>query len=285
MSTVIDSHQHFWTLERNDYEWLTPNLAPLYRDFGPADLEPLLVDAGIGATVLVQAAATVEETRYLLDLADQHGFVAAVVGWVDMEGGAASARLLRELSRHPKFVGVRPMIQDVDDPAWMLGSALQGTFEVMIENDLRFDALVRPIHLPYLIELLQCYPDLRTVVDHGAKPAIADERWQPWSSDIAVVADETSAFCKLSGLATEASAAQPLQDLTPYMEHLLECFGAERLMWGSDWPVVNLNSGYSQWHSAFQQWAGRLDRRSRRLIAGETAATFYGLDVSGANNA
>ena len=275
----IDSHQHFWMLERGDYHWLRPSQTALYRDFLPEHLEPLLAQAGIQRTILVQAAPTVAETRFLLRLAERHDFVAGVVGWMDMEGGAAGLVEFETLLENSWLAGIRPMIQDIADPDWMLKPALQPAFEAVIAAGLGFDALVTVAHLPRLLRLLERHPELRTVIDHGAKPDIAAGEWQPWADWIARIAAETSACCKLSGLITEVGTAQTFDDLTPYMDHLLECFGSERLMWGSDWPVLNLRHGYGEWAAATQRWLDPLSGAQREAIEGGTAACFYRLHV------
>ena len=172
MTARIDSHQHFWRLERGDYGWLSPALEPIYRDYLPADLEPQLARAGIGSTILVQAAPTVAETRYLLELAQQHAFIAGVVGWVDFEKPDAP-EVIEALALDTKLVGLRPMIQDIPDPLWMLNPELGAAFDAMIDHDLVFDALVLPKHLDPLRELASQYPELRMVVDHGCQAAAA----------------------------------------------------------------------------------------------------------------
>ena len=277
MTGRIDSHQHFWTINRKDYGWLTPELTALYRDYLPPDLEPVLLQAGIRQTILVQAAPTLDETRYLLELAERHDFIAGVVGWVDMEGGQASIDILEALRANPFFLGVRPMIQDIADPAWMLRPSQQIVIEAVAASDLSFDALVRPVHLPHLLQLLHRHPDLRAVIDHGAKPDIAAGQWDPWAMWIDRIAAESSAYCKLSGLITEAGGHQSFPDLVPYMDHLLERFGAARLMWGSDWPVLNLRSDYAGWVAASRNWLAPLADADREAIECHNAARFYGL--------
>lgn len=278
MTVRIDAHQHFWKLDRGNYDWLTPDLAPLYRDFVPADLMPMLAERSIQQTVLVQAAATVEETKYLLGLAEQFDFIAGVVGWLDMEDSAAFTVALQDLANHPKLVGIRPMIQDIEDPAWITRPDLSAATELLISNGLCFDALVRPVHLPYLLDFLRRHPTLQTVIDHGAKPIIAEGEWEPWAASIAEIASETSSYCKVSGLITEAGSTQSYEDLVPYLDHLLDVFGPERLMWGSDWPVLELAGDYSGWHEAFTTWAAKLTADERGLIEGANAARFYGLE-------
>ena len=273
----IDSHQHFWRLARKDYGWLTPELTTLYRDFLPEHLAPLLRAANIDATVLVQAAPTVEETAYLLSLAGEEDFIAGVVGWVDMTRGHEAVATLGRLAQNPKFRGIRPMIQEIEDPEWMLDKRLAPVFEALIEGDLCFDALVKPEHLPCLLELLRRYPALKAVIDHGAKPRIAASEWEPWAEDLAHIASGASVCCKLSGLITEAAPEQSDADLRPYFDHLLDLFGPGRLLWGSDWPVLNLAGDYAAWHETCSQWTAELSAAERRGIFGENAIRFYGL--------
>ena len=272
----IDAHQHFWHLARGDYGWLSADLEPLYRDYGPADLAPLLAERGIGRTVLVQAAPTDAETDYLLDLAARHAMVGAVVGWVDMADAAAPDRL-DALSRHPRFRGVRPMIQDIADDAWMLGAELTPAFEALTALGLRFDALVQPRHLGNLARLLDRHPDLPVVIDHGAKPDIAGGELASWRAGMRALAAHPQVCCKLSGLVTEAAAGWQVDDLRPYAETLLELFGPHRLMWGSDWPVVNLAGGYPAWWDATETLLAGCAADAQEAMLGATASRFYDL--------
>jgi L-fuconolactonase len=276
----IDAHQHFWCLARGDYGWLTPALAPIYRDFGIEDLKPHLAAAGISGTVLVQAAPSETETEFLLGLAGESGgLVKAVVGWIDFEAHDAARRLER-LARDPRLRGVRPMMQDIADTDWMLNPGLDPAFRAVVDLGLRFDALVQPRHLTNLRRLLDRYPALELVVDHAAKPRIAANEREPWAADIRAIARETDAWCKLSGLVTEASATWRVADLQPYADHLLDCFGGERLIWGSDWPVVELAGGYERWWAATEALLRPLDRASRERVLGENAARFYGIGAA-----
>jgi len=276
----IDAHQHFWRLARGDYGWLTPKLAPIYRDFGIDDLRPHLAAADITGTVLVQAAPTEAETEFLLELAaGSGGLVKGVVGWVDFEAPEAADRLER-LARNPLLRGVRPMMQDIADTDWMLSPALEPAFRAVVDLGLRFDALVQPRHLTNLRRLLDRYPGLRLVVDHGAKPRIAAAVREPWAADMRALARETSAWCKLSGLVTEASATWTVSDLRPYAEHLLDCFGAARLLWGSDWPVVELAGNYDGWWVVTDELVRHLDAANRERVLGGNAVEFYGIAES-----
>jgi L-fuconolactonase len=273
----IDSHQHFWLLSRGDYGWLTSDLAAIHRDHAPADLEPLIKTAHIDRTVLVQAAPTVAETDFLLRLAESTPFVAGVVGWVDFEADDAAHRIAA-LAARENLVGLRPMIQDIVDDRWMLSAAIRPAVEAMADEGLTFDALIRPRHIPILGEFAALYPALDIVIDHAAKPDIAAGGLGDWARDIRKLAAETRLVCKLSGLVTEAAPGWSAQTLRPYVDVLVDAFGADRLMWGSDWPVLNLNGDYAAWMATAEQLLAGLSDTEREAIFGGTASVFYGLD-------
>lgn len=276
MTIRIDAHQHFWNPTRGDYGWLTPELTTLYRSFGPQDLVPLLEAAGIQGTVLVQAAPSVEETEYMLGIADACREVLGVVGWVDFEDPADLHHLDR-LARHPLLKGVRPMIQDIPDDAWMLRPDLDWAFRALIAHDLAFDALTFPRHLKHLRTLLHRYPEMRVVIDHASKPDIARGDFDDWADDMRVLADETSAFVKLSGLVTEAGEGWQVEDLRPYVDLLLEAFGPARIIFGSDWPVATLASSYQRWVDAAETLTETCSPGERLAIFGGNAVEFYRL--------
>ncbi|MBM3599751.1 MAG: amidohydrolase [Alphaproteobacteria bacterium] len=277
----IDAHQHFWRLARGDYGWLTPALKPIYRDFGPAELRPLMGASGVDRTILVQAAPTEAETLFMLEVARASGFVVGVVGWVDMEAPDAPARIAA-LAADPLLRGIRPMIHDIVDPDWMLRRELEPALRTIAERGLVFDLLVRPVHLRNALTLLERHPELSGVIDHGAKPDIrgwspGDADFRRWQADMSVLARQTSADCKLSGLATEAAADWRTDHLRPYVDVLLETFGAQRLIWGSDWPVVDLAGGYGKWHAAAEACIAGLPATDRAAIFGLNAARRYGV--------
>jgi L-fuconolactonase len=275
----IDAHQHFWDPSRGDYGWLTPELQTLYRVFGPEDLKPLREAAQVARTVVVQAAPTVDETRYLLDLARNDVSIVGIVGWVPLDV-PESVELIDELAREPKFKGVRPMLQDLPDDRWIENPGLAPAIDALIKNDLAFDALIFSRQVPSLKEFATRFPELRIVIDHGAKPQIKDGQaaWQSWADAIAELAAlPQQLMCKLSGLATEAAPDWSVATLTPYVDHLLDHFGPERLMWGSDWPVLNLNGSYADWFDAARQLTTRLDSSAQQAIFGDTARAFYRL--------
>lgn len=272
----LDAHQHFWSIARGDYGWLTPELGPIYRDFSPEDLAPLLKSAGIEGTILVQAAPTVAETEFMLSLADQNEFIKGVVGWVNFEATDAPGQI-SELAQHPALVGLRPMIQDIADPNWMLREELKPAFQTLQDQDLTFDALTLPQHLGPLRKLLDTHPDMRVVIDHGSKPLIRDGVMAGWAEDMAALARDTSAFCKLSGLVTEARTDWQTDDLRPYVDHLLATFGPSRLIWGSDWPVCTLASSYQRWIDTTNELLSALSQADRDAILGANAARAYHL--------
>jgi L-fuconolactonase len=272
-----DAHQHFWRPSRGDYGWLTPEAHPaICRKFLPQDLAPLLQDAGVEATVLVQAAPTAAETAYLLGLAGQTSFVAGVVGWADLEAENA-AQQIAALAQQSKLVGLRPMLQDLDDDSWILRPSVAPALDAIEAAGLRLDALVTGRHLPHLARCLAERPDLKVVIDHGAKPDIAGDARDDWASQMRTIAADTGAYCKLSGLVTEAGGKWTEETLRPYVEVLLAAFGPARLMWGSDWPVVNEAGGYAAWHSAAAALTEGCSQGDRDLIFGGAAQAFYGI--------
>ena len=278
---IIDSHQHFWKLDRGDYEWLTPELDSLYRDFDADDLKPILAGAGVNGTVTVQAAATEAESRFLLGLAEQHDFIYGVVGWLDMAASGfeeACETLVADGAGY--FKGIRPMIQDIDDPDWILSPSLDAAFEFLSDAKLTFDALILPIHIDNLLERLSQHPDLRIVVDHAAKPQIRDGAHDEWRSSIAALARETNAYCKLSGLLTEAAPASGAGDLEPYTDVIFEEFGEDRVMWGSDWPVLNLASTYPEWLDMARKLCASAAPNAVEKVFGGNATKFYNLDLA-----
>ncbi len=246
---MLDAHFHIWQLARGDYGWLTTAQGSIYRDVSLDDWRQARACSGVTAGILVQAAPTEAETRFLLDQARAAPDVAGVVGWVDMRAGDAADRI-RSLARDPKLRGLRPMLQDLPDPDWILHNDLQPAFEAMLACGLTFDALVKPLHLSRVLVLAARYPALRIVVDHGAKPDIAGRQWGGWATGIAELARMPQVFCKLSGLWNEAAPGSDAKGLGQYIRHLVACFGPDRIMWGSDWPVLELAGSYCAWHAA-----------------------------------
>lgn len=276
MDMIIDAHQHYWKISRNDYDWLTPELSAIYRDFLPDDLRPVLEKNGVAKTIVVQAAPTVEETQFLLGLAQSQDNIAGVVGWVDMEANN-SASLIAALGSNTYLKAIRPMIQDITDDSWMLRPQLASAFQALIDNNLCFDALVLPRHLEALLTLLLRYPSLPVVIDHAAKPDIAGQEFDVWAEKIQQIAEKTSAYCKISGLLTEAGDNISRDCIAPYVEHLFKCFGSKRLIWGSDWPVLNMAADYDYWINQVHDFIRPLSKEQQAAIMGGNAVAFYQL--------
>jgi L-fuconolactonase len=273
----VDAHHHFWRPARGDYGWLTQDGLPtLWRDFLPEDLAPLLAAGRIDRTVLVQAAETEAETQFLLSVAEVTPFVGGVVGWTDFAAPDAPAAIAR-LAGNPRLVGLRPMLQDLPDANWILRDDVQPALRAVSANGLRFDALIKPPQLPAIRHLLDRYPELRVVIDHGAKPPIAAGGIDDWAGHMRAIARDSRAVCKLSGLATEAAPGWTAEALRPYVDVLLEAFGPERMMFGSDWPVLTLAGDYPGWLAAAQALTAGLSEDDRAQVFGGTATQFYGL--------
>jgi L-fuconolactonase len=281
---MIDAHHHLWKLSRADYGWIgdgrNPAVARIERDFLVQDYRSLATANGVIGSIAVQAAQTMAETRWLLEQARASGgMIKGVVGWIDM-AAADAPDVLRDLARDPLLRGIRPMLQEIADVEWVLQPRLLPALRAIVELDLSFDLLVRPPHLKAAVALLNRHPDLRAVVDHGGKPDIANGMWQPWADDIRRIARETAAYCKLSGLVTEARPGWKPGDLRRYVGHLIDCFGAERLLWGSDWPVMLLNADYPGWLAAVKQFIASQSAADQMAIMNDNAIRFYRLPVS-----
>jgi L-fuconolactonase len=282
-SGVIDAHHHLWQLSRADYGWIgdrtNPAVAPIERDFLVEEFRALAAANGITGSVAVQAAPTLAETRWLLDQARaSDGLVLGVVGWIDMAANDATDTL-HDLARDTMLCGIRPMLQDIADVEWILQPGLAPTIRATEEHNLALDLLVKPPHLKAAHALLARHPDLRAIVDHGAKPDIAGGGWQPWADDMRRIARETSAHCKLSGLVTEAQRGWKTGDLRRYVDHLLDCFGAGRILWGSDWPVMLLNADYASWLATAHQFVEALTAAEQAMIFHDNAVRFYRLPM------
>jgi L-fuconolactonase len=277
----IDAHQHYWSLQRGDYGWLTPREVALYRDFEPEHLFPELAQCSVHATVLVQAAPTEAETRFLLDLARRHPSIAGVVGWVDFEAIDVAERignLVRDGQGMLK--GLRPMVQDISDLGWLDRHSLDAAFEEMIQNDLAFDALVTPKHLSAVARRLRRHPELRATLDHAGKPDISSANLEAWAAQIVELASNMQVYCKLSGLLTQAKQGAGVDDLDAVAAHVFDCFGVDRVMWGSDWPVVTSRASYREWLEMSLKLVRRHAAGGEEAIFGANAVRFYRLAVA-----
>ncbi len=274
MSLRIDSHQHFWSVKRGDYGWLTPQMGSIYRDFIPADLIPLLMRNGIDKTILVQAAPTEAETHYLLGIAEVTPFVAGVIGWTDFEA-PDSAHRIATIARNKLLVGLRPMVQDIADPKWLARQDLSDALNAVADAGLVFDALVLPQHLGPLAVMMKRHPDLPVVIDHVAKPHLRKGIAETFWDDLQALARFPNSVCKLSGLLTEAAPGAGIDVIKPVFKRVLNLFGAERLLWGSDWPVLTLAASYDDWFAMANKLVAGLPSDAREAIFGGNARRVY----------
>jgi L-fuconolactonase len=273
----IDAHQHFWRYTPQSHAWIDDAMAALKRDFLPADLAPLLRDAGFDGSIAVQAEQTPEETAWLLSLAEAHPFIRGVVGWTDLRSPAVEAQL-GALAAHPKLRGVRHVLQDEPDDRFMLQPEFVRGVRALAPFGLTYDILIYPHQMAAAFELTQMLPDQPFVIDHIAKPRIRDREIDGWSRGMAALARGRNVYCKLSGLVTEADwATWTVDDLRPYMDVIFDWFPPERVMIGSDWPVCTLAGPYARVVEAARAYLDRLPRQARDAVMGETAARFYGL--------
>lgn len=273
----IDAHHHLWRPARGDYGWLTSQMTVLYRDFEPEMLQPLLAAAGVKATILVQAAPTEAETDNLLAIADRTPWIAGVVGWTDLAAPTAPDRVAH-LAGMLRLVGLRPMLQDLQDPEWILRPEVADGLSAMAAHGLVFDALVREAQLPVLLRLAKRFPNLSIVLDHAGKPAIGRHPSADWSDAMGALAACPNTSVKFSGLATEAPVEAGPEAFKPFLDRLLKTFGPQRILWGSDWPVLTLASDYPSWVAITQALIGNLDAEARAAVWGGVAARVYGIE-------
>jgi L-fuconolactonase len=273
----IDAHHHFWQIGRYEYPWIGPDGGVLARDYGPAELAPLLASRQIARTVLVQTIASLDETRWFLSLARENPWIAGVVGWVDLTDPAVGDTL-DELLAGPGLVGIRHNLHEEPDPHWVLWPDVQRGLGEVARRGLVYDLLIRPPYLAAALDTARRLPELRLVVDHLAKPAIARRGWDDWAGPLAELAREPNVWCKLSGMITEADhRAWTPADLRPYVEHVLDSFGPQRAMFGSDWPVCLLAGSYAHVVDALEENLACLSSAERAAVMGENAAACYGL--------
>ncbi|MGY2049844.1 amidohydrolase family protein [Methylobacterium sp. JK268] len=269
----VDAHMHVWRIADRAGHWPPPDLTVLHRDFTPADLVTRLDEAGIDGAVLVQSLPDEAETASLLAVAAEHPVVRGVVGWTDLKAPAAPAAIAR-LARNPRLKGLRPMLQDLVDEAWIDDPALAPAVDAMVAHDLAFDALVRPGHLPHLRAFAARHPALRIVVDHGGKPRIGGGSLTAWRTSMADLAALPNVVCKLSGLLTEV-VGDGHAEVESCAATLLALFGPERLIWGSDWPVLTLAADYGTW---LGQCRAMVPADHHGAVFGGNAVRFYRLD-------
>jgi Predicted metal-dependent hydrolase of the TIM-barrel fold len=274
---VVDAHHHFWRYSPAEYGWIDDGMAALRRDFLPADLQREMGAAGVDAVVSVQARQSIEETRWLLALAAQKPFIAGVVGWVPLVSPTVAADLA-QFASHPKLVAIRHVLQDEPDPLFMLRADFQAGIRALRAHNLTYDILIYHRHLPQTIELVDRHPSQAFVVDHMAKPAIEQGNVEPWARGMRELARRPHVCCKLSGMVTEIGRPHwTVADLRPYVDVVLEAFGADRVLFGSDWPVCLVACGYARWLEIVQELIAPLSPSERAAILGGNARRVYRL--------
>jgi L-fuconolactonase len=277
---IVDAHHHFWDPTRAVYPWMGPDLAPIARPFGPAELAPLLTSSGIERTILVQTRASIDETRESLATAAATEFVAGVIGWVDLADAGVGEMIaaLRAGRGGDRLVGIRHQVHDEVDPGWLLREDVRNGLQAVGRAGLTFDLLVRPRELPAALDTVRALPGLSFVIDHLAKPPIASGELEPWASLLAPFGALTNVSCKMSGMVTEADPERwTVTDLQAFAAHALEVFGPERVMFGSDWPVCLLAAAYHRVVDAARQLTAGLSEPERSEVFGGTATAIYGL--------
>jgi L-fuconolactonase len=273
----IDAHQHFWRYAPGTHAWIDNSMQVLRRDFLPGDLEPLLRDAGFDGCIAVQAQQDAAETEWLLRLADEHPFIRGIVGWVDLRAPDVGARL-RALALHPKLRGIRHVVQSEPDDRFMLRPEFMRGIGALAASGLTYDILIYARQLPAAIELVRAFPEQRFVLDHIAKPDIRAGAIDAWARDIAVLARNGNVACKLSGMVTEADwRAWSDADLAPYIDVVFACFGPQRLMIGSDWPVCTVAGTYAGVIAVVTRYIERLAPSERAAVLGGSASRWYGV--------
>jgi L-fuconolactonase len=275
----IDSHQHYWDPEAVHYFWMPEEHPVLRRRYTPLDLDPILTLNKFDGSVVVQAAHNDAEADWLLALADQHRSILGVVAWADLRSKNLPYRL-DQLQKHPRFCGIRHLVQDEEDEEWLLQPAVLDGLRELERRDIAYDLLLYPEHLRIVPELCAKLPRLRLVIDHLAKPYIKEKQFEPWARDIETAAQHPGLHVKLSGMVTEADHENwSSDDLLPYVQHVLRCFGADRCMFGSDWPVCLLAASWKEVLAGFTQAHGAMPAETRAKLLGETAQRFYRLQI------
>ncbi len=273
----IDAHQHFWRFSAAAHDWITSSMVILRNDFGPSDLAPHLEKEGIGGSIAVQAAASLEENQFLLGLADTTPLILGVVGWVDLTASDREQHLER-FAKHPRAVGIRHLVEDEPDEHFLDRPDFRAGVESLGSHDLVYDLLIHTRHLPVACDFVSALPDIPMVLDHLAKPPIASGDLEAWRQGIAEIARAENLSAKVSGLVTEANWQRwRPAEIRPVLDAALEAFGPSRLMLGSDWPVCLLSATYGEVFAVLERWLSELSPTEREAIEGGTAAWVYGV--------
>jgi len=275
----VDAHQHFWIYNQEEYKWIDESMVKLRRNFLPSNLNRVLKRNGIDFCVTVQARQTLQETKWLLELAQNNSFIKGIVGWVDLKSGSMEQDL-EKFAAYKKFKGVRHVLQDEDDDRYMLRLDFKQGLRQLEKYGLTYDILIYPRHIKYACNLVYEFPHQKFIIDHLAKPLIKESKIEPWKKDMQKLAREDNVLCKLSGMVTETNwDSWKQEDFVPYMETLLEVFGPNRLLFGSDWPVCTVAAKYRQVLKIVTNFISSLSQAEQAHIMGQNAIDFYNLEV------
>lgn len=277
----IDAHQHFWIYSKDEYGWMSDDMAVLRKDFLPEELANRLQLSDFRGSVAVQARQTLSETRWLLELADTYPLIKGVVGWIDLQSKDLENQLAQFVA-HDKFVGVRHVVQDEPDERFILREKFLRGVEKLLDYNLTYDILIFPKQLPAAIEFVKNFPEHRFVIDHSAKPFIKDGILSPWDDQMSQIAALPNVYCKISGIVTEADWHKwQVTDFQPYIDVIIKSFGSQRIMFGSDWPVCTVAASYKEVVDIVETCLSKhnLSEQENSAVWGGNAVNFYGLNI------
>ncbi|HLW21395.1 MAG TPA: amidohydrolase family protein [Cyclobacteriaceae bacterium] len=274
---IIDAHQHFWNYSPQKHSWINSDMGILKKDFLPSDLLETYKENGVSGCVAIQAEQSEEETLFLLQLAEDYDFIKGVVGWLDLRSPDLEDRI-KYFRQFKKLKGLRHVVQDEPDPNFLLDPDFQKGLGLLEKYELTYDLLVYPHQLNAAIQTVENFPNLKFVLDHIAKPPIKDQVIAPWEDAIGIIGSKKNAYCKISGMVTEASwTSWKVDDFVPYLDTVFRAFGIDRIMFGSDWPVCLLAGNYAQVLGLVKNYSSRLNVEEKNKLFYENAASFYGL--------
>ncbi|MBK8089737.1 MAG: amidohydrolase family protein [Chitinophagaceae bacterium] len=273
---IIDTHQHFWKYDPFVYDWITEDMSVIRKDFLPIDLAEVLKAEKIETCISVQANQTEAETEWLVKMADENDFIAGVVGWVDLRSNLIE-EWLQYFKQYKKLKGFRHVLQG-EEPSFMLLESFLHGISKLNEYGYTYDILIFPHHLEAALQLVKKFPDQRFIIDHIAKPSIKDGKIDEWKADMKTISKQQNVYCKLSGMVTEADWKNwSKENLTPYIDTVVNCFGTDRIMFGSDWPVCLVASSYEKWLNVIKEYFASYTMEEQEKVFSKNAIRFYNL--------
>jgi len=273
---IVDTHQHFWKYDPVNYDWITEQMSVIRRDFLPTDLAEVLAENKVESCISVQANQTEEETEWLVKMADENDFIAGVVGWVDLRSNSIAERL-HYFRQYKKLKGFRHVLQG-EEPSFMLQKEFLNGIGKLHQHGFTYDILVFPHHLSAVSDLVKQFPDQRFVIDHLAKPYIKDGKIDEWKAAMERISKYQNVYCKLSGIVTEADWQNWTKEtLKPYIDAVVQSFGTDRIMFGSDWPVCLVASSYEKWLTVLKEYFTTFSGAEQENVFNKNAGRFYNL--------